>query len=157
MATGCGKDLPAILVLDSMQDKRSIIVLERGQEKIIFPGRGQVKMELPPGTKVMPTTKLPSGHLSIRCDHFGAAGKPASSSSTTTFKTELIGDKAPEQGSLPRGQRGNLPHALLAVMAKAAARGDQVEDLETFEAFVARYMDAGRPLPNAAIERRVTR
>eukprot|EP00959_Pyramimonas_sp_CCMP1952_P021610 455581-Pyramimonas_sp.AAC.1 len=40
-------------------------VLERGQEKLIFPGKGQVKMEPPEGSKIMPTTKLPSGHLSI--------------------------------------------------------------------------------------------
>eukprot|EP00959_Pyramimonas_sp_CCMP1952_P230898 4826803-Pyramimonas_sp.AAC.1 len=39
--SGCGKDLRAILGLDSMQDKRAIIVLERGQEKLIFPGKGQ--------------------------------------------------------------------------------------------------------------------
>eukprot|EP00959_Pyramimonas_sp_CCMP1952_P426927 8941312-Pyramimonas_sp.AAC.1 len=62
-----------------MQDKRAIIVLERGQEKLTFPGKGQVKMELPEGFKTMPTTKLPSGHMSIRRDRFGAAGQPASS------------------------------------------------------------------------------
>ncbi|CAK0870648.1 unnamed protein product [Prorocentrum cordatum] len=66
IVSGCGKDLPAILGLDSMQDKRTIIVLERGQEKLLFLGKGQVKMELPEGSKIMPTTKLPSGHLSIR-------------------------------------------------------------------------------------------
>eukprot|EP00959_Pyramimonas_sp_CCMP1952_P103880 2171801-Pyramimonas_sp.AAC.1 len=51
-----------------MQDNRAIIVLERGQEKLIFLGKGQVKMKLPEGSNIMPTTKLPSGHLSIRCD-----------------------------------------------------------------------------------------
>eukprot|EP00959_Pyramimonas_sp_CCMP1952_P442921 9272159-Pyramimonas_sp.AAC.1 len=69
-----------------MQDKRTIIVFERGQEKLIFPGKGQVQMELPEGSKIMPTTKLPSGHLSIRCDRFGAAGQPASGTSTTSFE-----------------------------------------------------------------------
>eukprot|EP00959_Pyramimonas_sp_CCMP1952_P034172 716019-Pyramimonas_sp.AAC.1 len=70
-----------------MQDKRTIIVLERGQEKLAFPGKGQVKVEFPEGSKIMPTTKLPSGYLSIRCDRFGAAGQPASSAFSTSFQT----------------------------------------------------------------------
>eukprot|EP00959_Pyramimonas_sp_CCMP1952_P177788 3715874-Pyramimonas_sp.AAC.1 len=80
-----------------MQDKRTIIVPERGQEKLIFPGEGQVKMELPEGSMIMPTTKLPSGHLSIRCGRFGAAGQPASSASTTPFQTVLTGEPSPGQ------------------------------------------------------------
>ena len=111
-------------------------------------------MELPPGSKIMPATKLPSGHLAIRCDHFQAAGKPASSSTTTTaFKTELIGEQTPEQ-QVPAQQRGNPPHALITILAKAAARGDEVKDLETFESFTARHMEMGERLSTDTINRR---
>eukprot|EP00959_Pyramimonas_sp_CCMP1952_P113433 2370669-Pyramimonas_sp.AAC.1 len=64
-------------------------------------------MELPDGSKIMPTTKLPSGHLSIRYDRFGAAGHTASSTSTASFQTVLAGEPPPAQ---ERQQlRGNLP------------------------------------------------
>eukprot|EP00959_Pyramimonas_sp_CCMP1952_P219464 4588966-Pyramimonas_sp.AAC.1 len=64
-------------------------------------------MELPEGSKIMSTTKLPSGHMSIRCDRFGAAGQPASSTSTTSFQTVLTGEPFPAQ---ERQQlQGNLP------------------------------------------------
>eukprot|EP00959_Pyramimonas_sp_CCMP1952_P140609 2942417-Pyramimonas_sp.AAC.1 len=86
----------------------------------------------------MPTTKLPSGHLSIRCGRFGAAGQLASSTSTTSFQTVLAGEPPPAQ---ERQQvRGDLPQGLLAVLAKATARGDSIDDLETFDCFVARAL-----------------
>ena len=39
-------------------------------------------------------------------------------------------------------------------MAKAAVRGDQMDDIETFEAFVERHMATGKPLPIKTVERR---
>eukprot|EP00959_Pyramimonas_sp_CCMP1952_P439779 9207058-Pyramimonas_sp.AAC.1 len=85
-------------------------------------------MELPEGSKVMPTTKLPSGSLSIRCDRFGAAGQPASSTSSTSFQTALTGEPTPAQ---ERQQlQGNLPQGLLETLAKATMGGDSIDDLE---------------------------
>ncbi|CAK0870803.1 unnamed protein product, partial [Prorocentrum cordatum] len=46
-----GKDLPAILGLDSMHQKRAIAGLETGQERRVFPGQGTVDLELPAGAQ----------------------------------------------------------------------------------------------------------
>eukprot|EP00959_Pyramimonas_sp_CCMP1952_P197455 4129541-Pyramimonas_sp.AAC.1 len=95
-------------------------------------------MGLPEGSKIMPTTKLSSGHLSIRCDRFGAAGQPASSTSATSSQTVLTGKPSPAQ---ERQQlQGNLPQGLLAILAKATMEGDSIDDLETFDCFVARTL-----------------
>eukprot|EP00959_Pyramimonas_sp_CCMP1952_P189470 3963278-Pyramimonas_sp.AAC.1 len=95
-------------------------------------------MELSEGFKIMPTTKLLSGPLSIRCDRLGAAGQPASSTSTTSFQTVMTGEPTPAQ---ERQQlQGNLPQALLETLAKATMRGESIDDLETFDCFVARTL-----------------
>ena len=70
IATGCGENLPAILGSISMAEKDAVILLRKGKEQIIFPGAGGYKIEWSPGTKVLPMTPAPSGHLVIQCDHY---------------------------------------------------------------------------------------
>ena len=70
IATGSGADLPAILGSASMQDKDSVIVLRKGKEFLAFPGPGGYKIEWSPGTRLLPMTTAPSGHLVVPCDNF---------------------------------------------------------------------------------------
>ena len=73
VATGSGADLPAIFGSASMQEKDSVLILRKGKEMIAFPGPGGYKIEWSPGTKLLPMTAAPSGHLVIPCDHFDDA------------------------------------------------------------------------------------
>ena len=57
---GVGENLPAILGLDSMQEKDSVIILRKGQEILAFPGPGGYKIEWSPGTKLLPMVNAPS-------------------------------------------------------------------------------------------------
>ena len=41
-----------------------------GRNMLIFPGPGDVKMELPPGSLAIPLQKSPSGHLVMVIDDF---------------------------------------------------------------------------------------
>ena len=72
IAEGCGADLPAIWGMDSMQEKDSVLILRKGQELVAFPGPGGYKIQWSPGTKLLPMTPAPSGHLVIPCDHYDA-------------------------------------------------------------------------------------
>ena len=76
IATGCGKDLPAILGSISMQDKDAVLILRKGKEFMAFPGPGGYKIEWSPGTKLLPMEAAPSGHLVIPCDSFAQAKPP---------------------------------------------------------------------------------
>ena len=55
--------------------------MEAGKQKLIFPGNGEVKLELPPNSKVLPLDKSPSGHLVARCDEFEAVPNSSATSS----------------------------------------------------------------------------
>ena len=73
VATGSGAGLTAIFGSASMQEKDSVLILRKGKEMIAFPGPGGYKIEWSPGTKLLPMTAAPSGHLVIPCDHFDDA------------------------------------------------------------------------------------
>ena len=68
IADGCGADLPAIFGLDSMTKGDAVILLREGKRCIAFPGKGGYKIEWSEGTKILPITESPSGHLVIPCD-----------------------------------------------------------------------------------------
>ena len=53
-----------------MQEKDSVIVLRKGKEFLAFPGPGGYKIEWSPGTRLLPMTTAPSGHLVVPCDNF---------------------------------------------------------------------------------------
>ena len=67
--------LPAILGAESMQEKDAVILLRKGQEKLIFPGNDGYELKLSKGSKIMPITPSASGHMLISCDHFDQAAK----------------------------------------------------------------------------------
>ena len=80
---GVGANLPAILGLDSMQAKDSVLILRKGQEFMAFPGPGGYEIKWSPGTKLLPMEHAPSGHLVIPCDRFKEL--PSGSASTEQF------------------------------------------------------------------------
>ncbi len=80
---GVGANLPAILGLDSMQAKDSVLILRKGQEFMAFPGPGGYEIKWSPGTKLLPMEHAPSGHLVIPCDRFKEL--PSGSANTEQF------------------------------------------------------------------------
>ena len=93
-----------------MQDKNSVIFLSKGKEMIAFPGPGGYKVEWSPGTKLLPMTTAPSGHLVIPCDHFDKI--PAQSSTAEQFSfvtdhTRQVTSETPAGTAADGLKRGN--------------------------------------------------
>ena len=65
---GAGADLPGLLGLRSLEHERSII--DAGKRMLYFVGKGEAKIELPPGSAAIPLKKAPSGHLVIEIDEY---------------------------------------------------------------------------------------
>ena len=65
---GSGANLPGLLGLRSLETDRA--VLDTGNRTLIFPGPGDIKFELPPGSITIPLEKAPSGHLVMVIDDF---------------------------------------------------------------------------------------
>ena len=59
--------------LDSMTKGDAVILLREGKRCIAFPGKGGYKITWSKGTKLLPITESPSGHLVIPCDSFDGA------------------------------------------------------------------------------------
>ena len=85
---GTGRNLPGLLGLRTLQHERAI--LDMGRQELIFPGQGEVKFELPPGSMRIPLKKAPSGHLVMVIDDY---------------------EKVAER-------RGGLPHASLQLLSR---------------------------------------
>ena len=62
---GTGSDLPTIIGLKSMKNKKGVLELEDGHERLSFPGPGGYTMNWSPGTKHFKLRRAPSGHLVI--------------------------------------------------------------------------------------------
>ena len=90
VAEGCGSDLPAILGTKSMKEKDSVIILRNGKEMIVFPGPGGYKIEWSPGTKLLPITTAPSGHLLIPCGKFARLPKGTKKPVSEVFFTDHL-------------------------------------------------------------------
>ena len=88
VATGCGKDLPAILGLKSMQDKNAVLILQHGNEFMAFPGKGGYQITWSAGTKLLPLVHAPSGHLVIPCDKFKELPSQKNTTTQLTFVTD---------------------------------------------------------------------
>ena len=73
VASGHGARLPAIYGLESMQAQDAVIILRDGQQSIVFPGADGYKIHWSEGTRVIPLSSTPSGHLVIECDKFDNA------------------------------------------------------------------------------------
>eukprot|EP00959_Pyramimonas_sp_CCMP1952_P244979 5119938-Pyramimonas_sp.AAC.2 len=53
-----------------MQSKRTILTLEEGNERAIFPSPHMYKVQLDKGAQVLLLEKTPSGHLAIPCSSY---------------------------------------------------------------------------------------
>jgi len=65
---GDGANLPGLLGLSSLERNGAIIDTRRRQ--LILPGEGEVQVQLPPGSTVLPMSKAPSGHLVLPTDAY---------------------------------------------------------------------------------------
>ena len=88
IARGCGSTLPAIMGLQSMQEKDAVLLTRPGHEMMAFPGPGGYKIEWSPGTMLLPMTGAPSGHLVIPSDRYEELTSGASSSSEVALFTD---------------------------------------------------------------------
>ena len=70
-----------------MQDRDAVILLRKGQESIVFPGEEGYTINWSKGSKVIPLSVTPSGHLVIECDKYERA-KLASTGDALTFVTD---------------------------------------------------------------------
>ena len=70
---GTGANLPGLLGLDSLRANRAMLDMDKAQ--LIFPGPGDVKYDLPPGSTIVPLEVAPSGHLVMVTDDYGRLPK----------------------------------------------------------------------------------
>ena len=88
IARGSVSDLPAILGLNSMQQKDTVLILREGREIMAIPGPGGYKIEWSPGTKLLPMVHAPSGHLVVPCDEYSTTATHARTMDDTSFITD---------------------------------------------------------------------
>ena len=58
--------------------------MRTGNGFLAFPGPGGYKIEWSPGTRLLPMTTSPSGHLVVPCDHFNRLADGASKGADST-------------------------------------------------------------------------
>ena len=67
---GTGKNLPALLGLQSMSRQNAVLEMAPGSEYLTLPGAGGYTVHWSPGTIRYKLEKAPSGHLILPCDEF---------------------------------------------------------------------------------------
>ena len=68
--SGEGKDLPALLGLQSMSRNNGVLEMAEGREYLTYPGPGGYTINWSPGTKRYKLERAESGHLILPCDSF---------------------------------------------------------------------------------------
>jgi hypothetical protein len=68
--TGAGKELPALLGLQSMSKQNSVLEMAEGHEYLTLPGPGGYSVTWSPGTARYKLERAPSGHLILPCDEY---------------------------------------------------------------------------------------
>ena len=68
IANNLGDGLNGLIGMDFLRSKNSI--LDCGRNQLIFPGPGEVKIILPPGSTITPLAESPSGHMCMVVDEF---------------------------------------------------------------------------------------
>jgi hypothetical protein len=72
---GRGKDLPALLGLESMTDHHAVLEMTEGHEYLTFPGPKGYTITWTEGTRRYKLERAPSGHLILPCDAFNLIPK----------------------------------------------------------------------------------
>ena len=70
ICSGAGSDLPGLLGLRTIEERKGVIETAKGQQFLTFPGPGGYRIVWEPGAIHLPLTKAPSGHLCVELDHF---------------------------------------------------------------------------------------
>ena len=68
---GAGRELPALLGLQSMSRQNGVLEMAPGNEHLTLPGPGGYTINWSPGTVRYRLEKAVSGHLILPCDEFG--------------------------------------------------------------------------------------
>ena len=74
---GTGEDVPGLLGLKSIREKKGILETEPGKEMLTFPGPGGYEITFAPGYQQFKLEQAPSGHLVIPISDFGKVKKPS--------------------------------------------------------------------------------
>ena len=72
---GEGKELPALLGLQSMARQQGVLEMAPGHEYLTLPGPGGYTINWSPGTTRHKLEKAPSGHLILPCDAYHKVDK----------------------------------------------------------------------------------
>ena len=75
---GSGKELPALLGLQSMSRQNGVLEMAPGNEHLTLPGPGGYTINWSPGTVRYKLEKAISGHLILPCDAFDKVNSEAS-------------------------------------------------------------------------------
>ena len=73
---GTGEDIPGLLGLKSIREKKGILETEPGKEMLTFPGPGGYEIVFAPGYQQFKLEQAPSGHLVIPISDFSKVKKP---------------------------------------------------------------------------------
>ena len=73
---GTGEDIPGLLGLKSIREKKGILETEPGKEMLTFPGPGGYEIVFAPGYQQFKLEQAPSGHLVISISDFSKVKKP---------------------------------------------------------------------------------
>ena len=130
---GTGSDLPALLGLRSMRDKRAVLEMTPGKECLSFPGEGGYEIKWSPGTMHCKLEQAPSGHLILPCGEFHKLAQRAGGlvPHSTTFhatppEKERVAASA-GSGAAPRlrrrGARGGVEKPTLGPAGEGNAEG----------------------------------
>jgi len=101
VVSGSGRELPALLGLQSMASMNGVLEMSHGREYLTLPGPGGYTITWSPGTVRYRLAVAPSGHLLLPCDEFeNVSKKPGGlqEPKTTFFGTEPVAKKTCEIG-----------------------------------------------------------
>ena len=70
VCSGRGSNLPGLLGLRAIEERRGVIETTPDQAFLTFPGPGGYHIIWEPGALHLPLTKAPSGHLCVELDHW---------------------------------------------------------------------------------------
>ncbi|CAK0884433.1 unnamed protein product [Prorocentrum cordatum] len=105
---GMGHQLPLIVGLRSLKDKRAVLELEDGKEMMTFPGPGGYTIQWSPGTVRIPMEQGLSGHLMVGCSQYDKLPKAKGGVETAAPTLHVVPGSAGDISSMIKGNKINL-------------------------------------------------
>lgn len=113
---GQGRELPALLGLQTMSRMKAVLEMTEGEEYLTFPGPGGYTIDWAPGSRRYKLEKAPSGHLILPCDNFFQAKKETGG--VATPRINLLAEQhqppAVQPQSTPEPQVMQTPTVLMS-------------------------------------------